>query len=142
MHAPSFICQGDVRAAAILTTSYVASIAIPQAISDSVENTLGDFNVLRVDLDFTKGNLTSAQLKIETSPDGVNWYQTCSESISAGVVTSSVEEWTWSANFSGTIYRTIAARYARVSVKGIGTVTGSSMRLIASYGNKQIANHA
>lgn len=134
---PRFINQGFVREAAVLTTSYVAGDVIPMdPSSTALKSSMQDFNTLRIDVDLTKGSLTSIQLKIETSPDGVNWYQTTSETISTGVVTTSVEEWTWTANFSGTIYRDVKARYARVSVKGTGTVTGSSAAINVSYANK------
>ena len=115
----------DVRAAAILTTSYVAGTVL--------ENTQ-EYNQLVLYVDFTKGSLTSAELKVEFSPDNTNWYQETVSSVTGGVdsVTALVHQ--WAANAADRIMIPIKDRYIRVSVKGTGTVTSSSMAVSAILG--------
>jgi len=112
-----------IRAAAVLTTSYVAS-----DILDGVEN----FRALKLYTDFTKGSLTTVELKIEFSHDGISWYQEPSLSDSSGTITINLAEYQKNANLAIPLtFTNIAAKEIRVSVKGTGTVTGSSCTLTA-----------
>lgn len=120
-----------IRPAAILTGSYVASpvdFSGPDVLPEA-ENQI----VLYVD--FTIGNLTSAQLIMEFSADNTNWYQESYEEVPTAGVANCVP-YTRSISASGT-YRfavPIKDRYIRVSAKGTGTATGSSMTITGIIG--------
>ena len=116
----------SVRSAAILTTSYVAGTVI----ADIKNN-----NQLVLLVDFTKGSLTTAEIKIEVSDDGTNYYQEASTgNITAGVDSVASLERQISATGTYEILRPIKAAYVRVSAKGTGTATGSSMAIKALIG--------
>lgn len=115
----------SVRSAAILTTSYVAGTVI-----EDIKNN----NQLVLLVDFTKGSLTSLEIKIEVSDDGTNYYQETSESFTAGVGTVSLAYRTIDTTGAYEILRPIKAAFVKVSVKGTGTVTGSSCAIKALIG--------
>ena len=115
-----------VRAAAILTTSYVAGTVISDV-------HLG--NQLIVLLAFTKGDLTTAEIKVEFSNDGTTYYQETAESFTAGAGTLSLAERAISATGNYRIAIPIRDRYIQISVKGTGTVDGSSMAVKAIVGS-------
>lgn len=106
------------RAAAILTTSYVAS--------DTVRLTTYDNIGLFFSVD--KGSLTSFQYKVQWSPDNSTWYDEVTESIAAGVVTDTACYYTMTLSTDTDFYKLFPYRgnYLRVQVKGTGTVTASS----------------
>ena len=108
----------SIRASAVLTTSYVACTVLRG----------DDYNFLGLELTFTKGSLTSMELKIEVSDDGTTYYQQVAEATSGGTVTPSVAERTFTTG-APTYYalevHPIRAKYIKVSVKGTGTVTNS-----------------
>lgn len=112
----------DIRPAAILTTSYVAG-----TILDNLQG-LSQANLL---VSFLKGSLTSAQLKVEFSIDGTNYFQETFSAISTGTSTETlgVHEFTWDGDYI--INLPINYRYMKVSVKGTGTVTWSSVAIKA-----------
>jgi hypothetical protein len=109
-----------VRSAAILTNSYVAG---------TVLNNLKSQDKLVVLADFTKGSLTSAEIKIEYSIDGTTWFQESTKTVSGGVITEALAEHTMAATGLYYIPLDMKAQYARISVKGTGTVTASSMAI-------------
>ena len=115
----------SVRAAAILTGSYVAGTDI---------DIVNDQNQLVINIDFTVGSLTSAEVKVEFSHDGITWYQETFGSISAGTDTLSLGEHAISATGLYRLPVQIKDNHIRVSVKGTGTVTGSSMTVDAIIG--------
>ena len=115
----------SVRDAAILTTSFVAGTLI----EDVKQN-----NQLVLLVDFTKGSLTTAEIKLEFSDDGTNFYQEASSSVAAGVDSLSALERQLDADASIAIYVPIKAAIIRVSAKGTGTVTGSEMAIKAIVG--------
>ncbi len=132
--------QGTIRTAAILTTSYVEADLIPNKVI-GIDN-LSEINQLRIDVDFTIGSLTSAEIKIETAMEEDDFYQSVAEeaaSPSSGVstITPGVEVIELTTDFKGTFFRNLSGRYVKVSVKGTGTVTSSSMQLKAAYGRNQ-----
>lgn len=118
-----------IRAALILTTSYVAG-------------TLLDFNntnpALRNQLNllvaFTIGSLTTAEIKVEYSHDGTTYYQDTFEAISGGTSTLSLGLYQIGASGNYVIQIPIKAAYIKVSAKGTGTVTASSMKIDAVIG--------
>lgn len=110
-----------VRAAAILTNAYVAGTVL--------ENTQKS-NVMTINFDFTIGSLTDAQIKVEVSTDGVNYYHLQSDSISAGVNTLAGLVYKLTADATGsTTPLTINTKYIKVSAIGTGTVTDSSLAI-------------
>lgn len=122
-----------VRSAAILTTSYVAGNVIGSDVSspDIVKTS----NQIVLLVDFTIGSLTSAEIKVEFSPDATNWYQESFSSISSGTETVTLGAKTLAASGSYAIALPFKARSVRVSAKGTGTVTSSSMTIKAVVGN-------
>ena len=115
----------NVRAAAILTNSYVAGTVI----SD-----LEGLNQLTLYVAFTIGSLTSLEVKVEFSPDGTTFYQETFEALSAGTATDSLGEHTMAATGNYRIPIPIQCHSVRVSAKGTGTVTASSCTIDATVG--------
>lgn len=116
------------RDAAIVTTSYVTAAASnPEDADDAVD--IYGYNQLVLYVPITIGSLDSVEIKIELSPDnGSNWFQeTTDASPSSGAIVESVviRQFTASGNYRIPI--PISDRRVRVSVKGTGTVTGSSV---------------
>lgn len=116
-----------VRAAAILTNSYVAGTVIKD---------IEHCNQLVLLFAYTKGSLTSLQYKIEFSDDGgATYYQEIMSVQSSGTSTDTVLEHTFTgatANFRVAI--PIKDSYIRVSAIGTGTVTSSSLAIQAILG--------
>ena len=73
----------SVRAAAILTGSYVAGTVI---------DTGGIYNQVLLNVVYTKGSLTSAEIKIEFSSDNLTFYQETNPSVSTGTTTETLAE--------------------------------------------------
>lgn len=111
-----------IRDAAILTTSYVASIVL-----DQVEN----YNQLNLYCYFTKGSLTTAEVKVEFSIDGTNYAQQSMVTSSAGVGTVNKFEYQTAEDGNVVLSLPISARFIKVSAKGTGTVSSSSLKIDA-----------
>jgi len=116
-----------IRADAILTTSYVAGTVI-----DDTEKV----NQLMVYLKYTKGSLTSFQVKLEFSDDGVTYYQQTAESLSGGVSTATPKSFTFApaGDQNYVLEIPIKCSKIRISAKGTGTVTDSSLQIRAING--------
>jgi hypothetical protein len=117
--------QKSVRAAAILTNSYVAGTVIDSA---------HEYNQLIVLVDFTKGSLTSGEIKVEFSPDGTTYYQETFQAVSTGTATETLGVHTIAADGKYRISIPIMDRYIKISANGTGTVTSSSMAITALLG--------
>lgn len=112
-----------VRAAAILTTSYVAGTVIENA---------QKFNKLSLAVDFTKGSLTDTQIKIETSIDGTTYRTLTVDAFTAGVSTPVALVYKFAANAAmQTVPVDVTAKYIKISAIGTGTVTSSSLAINA-----------
>jgi hypothetical protein len=120
-----------VRDSAVLTTSYVAGKVLGQELSADPSK----HNQLIIYVDFTKGSLTTGEVKVEFSPDGRNWYQETASSISSGTITETVGEHQFSVNGKYRLAIPMNDAYVRISAKGTGTVTGSLMGISALLGN-------
>ena len=127
-----------VRTSAILTTSYVAgnvlgaetsSVASPSEIAK-----VNEYNQLILYVTFTIGSLTSAEIKVEFSPDNSTFYQETAMLISGGTVTDSLAAHAITATGNYRIAIPMNDRYVRVSAKGTGTVTSSEMGITAILG--------
>lgn len=124
----NLVAMGDsvaVRAAAILTNGYVAG---------TVLNT-SEANQVTLFIDFTLGSLTDAQIKIEFSPDGTNYFQEAFDSISTGTNTESAGVRKLTATGTYVLFVPVMAKTVRVSAIGTGTVTSSSLAITALVGN-------
>jgi len=117
----------QVRSAAILTAGYVAGAEIG----------FDRQNYLGVLVQFTKGSLTSLEVKIESSIDaGVTYGTQITETASGGVVSVDASEYVF--DTSGSYWIVISPLLAdsvKISVKGTGTLTGSSVAVSAVTGS-------
>jgi len=116
-----------VRADAILTNGYVAGTEIVDVEKD---------NQLMLYIKYIKGSLTSFQIKVEFSDDGVNYYQQTFESISSGVNTAVAGYYTFApaGDQNYVLAIPIKGSKIKVSAKGTGTVTSSSLQVRAIIG--------
>ncbi len=95
-------------------------------------------NQLILYVHFTKGSLTTAEIIIEFSHDGINnWVQETYDDIAAstGIVTERPMVRQLAASGDYRIPVPINDQHIRVSVKGTGTVTSSLMAVDAIIGN-------
>jgi hypothetical protein len=122
-----------VRTAAILTDSYVAGTVIGGETTGE-KSKPNEYNQLILYVAFTIGSLTSAQIKVEFSNDNSTYYQETAMSISGGTVTDTLAAHTIAATGNYRIAIPMNDRYVKISAKGTGTVTGSSMGIKAVLG--------
>lgn len=119
-----------VRTSLVLTTSYVAGQ--DAAHPNIVKNPAGQ-NQLVLLVNFTKGSLTTAELKVELSYDEATYAREVNAAVSGGSSTLSANEYVLSADGIYQILVPLAgAVAAKVSIKGTGTVT-SSLAAIDAY---------
>lgn len=121
-----------IRSAAALTTSYVAATTLGK--ETGLATKVNEYNQLILYVDFTIGSLTSAEIKVEFSPDNTSFYQESHEKIDSG--TSNIYTLTYKLTATGAYRIPIQCndRYIKVSAKGTGTVTSSSMTIKAALG--------
>lgn len=112
----------SIRDAAILTTSYVASSTIED---------VGKYNELNVYCYYTKGSLTSLEVKVETSLDGTNWVQETNVDVSGATGTMTLGAYTTTADGNFKISIPISTIFAKVRAKGTGDVGGSSLEMVS-----------
>jgi hypothetical protein len=111
--------EGTIRAAAVLTNSYVAGTVI--SILDCTQATL----LVRYKMGATESG-NSLQIKIEFSNDNSAYYQECTEEAAAGIITISLAEYTFPAVAAAETYDNIRIpiqvmdRFVRVSAKETG----------------------
>lgn len=125
-----------VRTAAILTGSYVAGTVLGP--SDYQE--IFQHKQLELLIAFTLGSLTTAEIKVEFSNDGTTYYREVYDSVgtpSGGsvTITENMIERSLAATGNYRIAIPILDRYIKISVKGSGTATSSSMTINAIVGN-------
>lgn len=129
-----------IRTAAILTNSFVigdgpGSENIIGTVTDSKTNKAHLKNQLMLYLDFTLGSLTSAEIRIEFSPDNVTYYREVDDgAISSGVVPETVFDRQLTADGLYRLALPIKDRFVRISAQGTGTVTGSSLAVAGVLG--------
>lgn len=119
-----------VRTAAILTDSYVAGTILGEK-GGSPSGDAIEFTQLILYISFTKGSLTTAEVKIEFSEDGTTYYQETFTSESGGTSTDTAGVHSFGATGNFRIPVPINDKYIKVSAKGTGTVTNSSMAIDA-----------
>lgn len=101
--------------------------------SGSVVSVAGNTQ-LSLYIDFTKGSLTNCELIVylshKGSPGALDWYQESVESESTGVLTITPMKIVMTASTKAVWHNPIGSAYAvKITVKGNGTVTGSSLKL-------------
>ena len=102
----------EVRASLIMTTSYVVANLTDPENTDNLKD-ISDLNQIIVIPKLTFGSLTSAEVKIEFSSDGTNWYQETSSAVSSGTVTESLAEHTFGATGNYRIAVPVKDRYTK-----------------------------
>lgn len=122
-----------VRPASLPTSSYVAGEVIDLSAYS------GQITQLMLLISITKASATSFQFLLEYSVDNVTYFPLTTESIANGLITLTPAEYTVLAsalatNATITIERPIKYRYIRVSTKGSGTLTSSSVAIQANLG--------
>jgi hypothetical protein len=111
-----------IRASLILTDAYVAGTVLDLS---------AKYDKIALLIDFTKGSLTTAEYKIEFSPDNTNWYQETASVITTGVSADTLVSHQIDATGKYRILIPVVDRYMKVSVKGTGTMTNSLMKVDA-----------
>jgi hypothetical protein len=112
-----------VRAAAILTSSYVAGTILENCHL---------FNKLALNINFTKGELTNSIIKIEGSLDGTTYRTLTVDVFTAGANTPVARNYTLTASLAGMLVPfDIATKYIKISAIGTGTATDSSLAITA-----------
>lgn len=119
----------SIRASAVTTGAYVAGTIIKP------KDNLDAYDQLNLLVAFTKGSLTSMDVKIDYSDDGETWYQETFSAISSGVSTESPGVHRFSTTGNQTIAVSTKWRFARISVLGNGTVTNSLVAIDVILGN-------
>lgn len=121
-----------VRTSAVLTNSYVAGTSLGAETSNPTP--IDRCNQMVVNVSLTLGNLTSAQVKIELSPDNSTFYQETASSVSGGTSTESLMEHSFTATGNYRIAVPITTRVVKISAKGTGDVTNSLMAVNCDIG--------
>ena len=114
----------DIRSAAILTTGYVAGTVLNYSNANPALR-----NQLNLLVKFTIGSLTDARIKVEFSHDGSTYFQDTFELISGTTSTLSLGEYVLTGTGNYVISIPIKFSYIKVSAKGTGTVTSSSLAI-------------
>ena len=112
--------------------------------SGALTNSYVDTHYTRVDwytqialaFDITQGSITSFEYKVWWSKDGTNWYQECTETVAAGIITQTPAYYTVAISGDTAWYAPVpfAANYIKLQVKATGTVTGSDCK-VAIFGH-------
>jgi hypothetical protein len=113
-----------VRVGAVATTAYVAGTTF----------SMDAHNALGLQIDYTKGNETSLDLKLEVSNDGGATYaQECAENTSSGTITESLAARAFAATgIYSIMVHPMRARLVKISVKTTyGTVSTGSCSIKA-----------
>lgn len=113
-----------IRAATILTTSYVVSAT----------RAVGNKTQLMLLCSFTKGSSDGFQLKVEFSEDNSTWYQETDQSLANSVLTHTVIEHTLVETANYVLCIPILTTFYRVSAKAITDETDTSLSIIEVVG--------
>lgn len=112
-----------VRESAVLTTSYVAGTVLGPV--NEPGRSPSENNQLLLYVNFTKGSITSIELKVEFSEDGTTYYQQTLTSESGGTSSITLGFHTTTVGGKYRLAIPISDNYIKVSVKGTGTLTNS-----------------
>lgn len=126
----------NIRPATILTNSYVAGQVLGLGTISS--GTIRLNNQLILYVHFTKGSLTTGEITVEFSDNGIDgWVQETYDDITASTGISTERNLIRTFGSSGHFRIPIQMndKYVRISAHGTGTVTSSSMSIDAIIGN-------
>jgi len=107
-----------IRAAAITTTSYVDSTVV-----DNVQK----YNQVVFYTYYTKGSLTSLNVKVQSSIDGTNYVDETNITVSGADITLNNGVWNTIEDGNFKISLPMGANFVKITYQGVGTVTGSSV---------------
>jgi hypothetical protein len=107
------------RAATALTSAYVAY---------TYKNS-GESNQVSLLVEYTKGDETTAEIKVEVSPDQVTFYRVPTEAAASGVITVIPAVWQLSETENYVIALPNAYDHLRISVKATGGTPTGTMAL-------------
>jgi len=111
--------EDTVRAAAILTTGYVASSTFD---ADRA-------NQLNLQCFFTIGSADACRIKVEFTQDKTNWVQETDVSLAGGIATHQVVVHRWTATGNYDIAIPVNYRHYRVSALAETDATGTSLAI-------------
>ena len=113
-----------IRADTVLTGAYVAA----------TEFSMAQDNFLSILVDFTKGDETTLEMKIEASPDGTTFGRQVGEATTGGTTTVTLNERAFGATgiYSVEVYP-IRAKTVKVSVKATGGTPTGTVALTAVH---------
>lgn len=116
-----------IRASSTLTGAYVAGIVF----------SIDRHNFLGLEIVYTKGDETSAQVKIEVSTDGgVTYVQQDTETISGGTITVAAGERSFAATGNyAVVVDPIRAQLVKVSTKATGGTPTGTMAIVGIASN-------
>jgi len=109
--------EKELRESAVLTDSYV----------EATTEDVASVNQVMLYVTLTLGSLTSAQIKVEVSPDNTTFYRLPTQRSASGTITLNAGVYTISADGNYVIPIESKYKIMKVSVKGTGTVTSSLM---------------
>lgn len=121
-----------IRDASELTNNYIAGSILGEGKIPHLES----HSQVVLYVDFELGSLNNAQIKIEFSHDGVNYYQETVESIntSTGLIVENVSVHNFLTSGKYRLALSIMDKFIKVSAKGNGSTEGSSMAITAVVG--------
>lgn len=128
----------NIRDAAILTNAFVIGNGtgdenIIGADSSTQQSALR--NQLMIYIDFTKGSLTSCEIRVEFSPDNVTYYREVEDGTLSG---ANLPETIFDRQLTATgLYRLAIPtkdKFIRISAQGTGTVIASSLAIKSAVG--------
>ena len=93
------------------------------------------FNQLELEVEFTLGSLTSAEIKIEFSDNNTTFYQQAFSAISGSVNSLTLGVNTLIASGNYLLSLPISSKYIKISSHGTGTVTNSLLAITAKIRN-------
>jgi hypothetical protein len=117
-----------IRSSAILTNSYVAATVLG---GGKDEGRVAEYNQLAAYFYYTKGSLTSLEVKIESSLDGTNYVQETNIAVSGATITMNKGEFTTTEDGNFKITMPMSAKFVKISAKGTGTLTSSLLGIEA-----------
>jgi len=116
------------RTSSILTGSYVAATVLGGSASNG---RVEEYNEVVFYCYYTKGSLTSLEVKIESSLDGTNYVTETNMSITGATATLNKGEFTTTEDGNFKISVPMSAKFVKISAKGTGTTTSSLLAIEA-----------
>lgn len=122
----------SIRESTILTGTYIAGTILGAEASHPTK--CEEYTQMVVNINFTKGSLTNALVKIEFSPDGTTYNQETFSSVSGASSADTLGYHTLIASGNYNIPIQITTRFIKISILGTGDVSGSSCNINVDLG--------